>query len=192
MSDASLDSLLARVARGDNEATERLFRTYEPYLRMVVRRQLSPPLRAKFDSVDIIQSVWADVVQGFRQGRWQFADADRLRGFLFTLVSNRFVDRVRQHNPALQHEEPWDHHALAEQTPSDGPRPSQVVRADELWQRLLELSPPAHHEVLHLRRAGHDLQDIASRTGMHPSSIRRILYDLARRLEAHRTNTARG
>ena len=41
MSAQPLDELLNQLSTG-GPATEQLFRDYEPYLRMVVRRQLSP------------------------------------------------------------------------------------------------------------------------------------------------------
>ena len=61
--------------------------------------------------------------------------------------------------------------------PSDQPRPSQVVQADELWSDLLEMCPPSHREVLELKRQGLPLAEIASRTGLTrgkrtPSSVR--------------------
>ena len=46
----------------DIDAVERMFRAYEPRLRKVVRHQIPQGLRAKFDSVDVIQSVWMSVV----------------------------------------------------------------------------------------------------------------------------------
>ena len=47
---------------------------------------------------------------------------------------------------------------------------------------MLEECSPAHREILVLKRQGLLLTEIAARTGMHEGSIRRILYDLARRL----------
>ncbi len=70
--------------------------------------------------------------------------------------------------------------------PSDQPRPSEVAQADELWEMMMSLCPPAHRELLHLKRQGLPLKEIAARTGLHEGSIRRILYDLARRLAAAR------
>ena len=59
-------------------------------------------LRPKFDSTDIVQSVWADVVDGLRQSKWTFANMDQLRAFLVKMTRNRFVDRLRQHRRALR------------------------------------------------------------------------------------------
>src|SRR5206468_1785634 len=98
-----LDAFL-EVLGGGGEAAEQAYRTYEPYLRMLVRRRLSPHLRARFDSSDVVQSVWADLLDGLRSNRWHFADAAQLRGFLARATSNRLVDRVRQHRSSIENE----------------------------------------------------------------------------------------
>ena len=185
-----LDALLERLCSGDAEAAEQVFRAYEPYLRMVVRRQLPARLRAKFDSIDVVQSVWADVLRGFRESGWRFGSATQLRAFLTKVTRNRFIDRVRQHQRVLDHEQPHEAGDLAELAPARQPRPSEEVRADDLWQEMLALCPPAHHELLRLKREGKSLAEIAEQTGLHPSSVRRILYDLARQLSARSSQDA--
>ena len=72
MSSDPLDVVLDKLCSGDAAAAEHVFLAYEPYLRLVVRRQLPDRLRLKFDSVDIVQSVWADLLRGFRQAGWRF------------------------------------------------------------------------------------------------------------------------
>ncbi len=177
-----LDELLERLCTGDDAAAEEVFRVYEPYLRMVVRRQLPAQYRSRFDSIDVVQSVWADVLQGFRDSGWRFANAAQLRAFLTKVTRNRFIDRVRQHQRALDVELPLADNEVEQLLYDTQPRPSEVVRADELWQQLLANCPPAHQELLHLKRQGKSLAEIAAQTGLHPSSVRRILYDLARRV----------
>jgi RNA polymerase sigma-70 factor (ECF subfamily) len=181
---SSLEELLDKLRQGDEAAATQLFLAYEPYLRLVVRRQLSAALRAKFDSADVVQSVWADVLRGLQQGAWRFADAEHLRAFLVKATRNRFIDRVRQNLRALEHEQRLDDEEGHGLPPSPEPRPSELAEAEELWQRLLALCPPAHVELLHLKRQGLTLAEIAARTGLHEGSVRRILYDLARRLAA--------
>ncbi|MGA7495893.1 MAG: sigma factor-like helix-turn-helix DNA-binding protein, partial [Isosphaeraceae bacterium] len=66
------------------------------------------------------------------------------------------------------------------------PRPSEVAQGHELWELMLEKCPPAHREILRLKRQGLPLAEIAARTGFHEGSIRRILYELARRLAVPR------
>src|SRR5579884_906657 len=104
--DEPLDNLLARLCSGDREAAAQVFLAYEPYLRKAVRRHLPPPLRGRFDPADILQSVWADVLRGFREAGYSFSDADHLRGFLFIATRNRLIDRIRKHQKAAAREEP--------------------------------------------------------------------------------------
>jgi RNA polymerase sigma factor (sigma-70 family) len=182
MSGDHLDELVERLSHGDAAAAERAFLAYEPYLRMAVRRQLSGALRAKFDSVDIVQSVWADLLAGFRDAGWRFANGSQLRAFLVRVARNRLIDRRRQHHRALERERPLDETAPDALPQAHQPRPSEIAQGNELWQQMLEQCSPAHRQILILRRQGMTLAEIADRTGLHEGSVRRILYDLAKRL----------
>src|SRR5438067_1833212 len=177
-----LDQLLVQLSSGDAAAVGQVFLTFEPYLRKAVRRQLPPPLRAKFDSADILQSVWADVLRGFREAGWRFVDADHLRGFLFVATRNRLIDRIRQHQRAAEREEPIDDGAVRYDAPSAEPRPSEVVQANDLWERIVARCPPEHRPILWFRQHGYSLAEIGERTGLHPDSVRRILRTLARQM----------
>jgi len=187
MSSTSLDLLLEKLCSGDAAAAEQVFLAYEPYLRKVVRRQLPPRLRAKLDSVDVLQSIWPDVLQGFRSAGWRFADAAHLRACLVKATQHRFIDRIRQHEKAAKLEKPRACTDPEQLHPAKQPRPSETVQADELWQRMLTLCPPAHHKVLELKRQGLTLVEIARRTGLHEGSVRRILRQLAREMALKQT-----
>lgn len=176
----TLENLLEQLCSGDATAAERVFLAYEPYLRLVVRRMLPASLRPKFDSVDVVQSIWADVLVGFREAGWRFTDADHLKAFLVKVTRNRFFERMRQQQRPLSLEERPDD--LDRAQVSDSPEPPASAQADELWQRMVALCPPQHLPLLELKRRGHTLAEIAAATGLHVSSVRRILYDLARRL----------
>jgi RNA polymerase sigma factor (sigma-70 family) len=178
-----LNALLEKLCSGDPDAAEQVFVAFEPYLRMVVRRDLTARLRAKLDSTDVVQSIWTDMLSGFRTAGWRFADADHLRAFLVKVTRNRLIDHARRHRPSVERDQPLGT-TEPEVAPSHDPRPSEVAQADELWQQLLTLCPPAHHELLRLKRDGLALDEIAVRTGLHKSSVRRILYELARQLVA--------
>ncbi len=175
----SADHLLARLRQGDEEAVETVFRAYEPYLRLVVRRHLSTGLRTKLDSVDVVQSVWVQLLQDFRRGGWCFADAAHLKAYLTRATRNRLIDRFRQHRTALQHEQHLPDSDEERLPPNAHPRPSQTAQENEVWLQIQALCPPGHMEIVQLRQQGRTINEIADHTGLHPSSIRRILYDLA-------------
>src|SRR5215468_6195023 len=100
----SLEALLEQLNSGDHAAAEQVFLAYEPYLRKVVRRLLPAELRAKFDSMDVVQSMYGDVLVAFRAGGMRFTSAGQLRAFLIRATRNRFIDRVRQHQTAARRE----------------------------------------------------------------------------------------
>jgi RNA polymerase sigma factor (sigma-70 family) len=177
-----LQALIGKLSSGDDAAAAEVFRAYEPYLRMVVRRMLPNNLRPKFDSVDVVQSVWADVLTGFREAGWQFADPAHLKAFLVRATRNRFIDRVRQNRVAVEKSQPLGAEHLESAAATAEPNPGDVLEADELWEKMLALCAPNHRTILELKRQGSSLAEIAAKTGFHESSIRRILYDLARRL----------
>jgi RNA polymerase sigma factor (sigma-70 family) len=183
--DEPLDKLLVQLCAGDVSAAGQVFTAFEPYLRRAVRRQIPAPLRAKFDSADVMQSVWADVIRTFREAGCRFVDVDHLRGFLFIAARNRLIDRIRQHQRRAECEEPiGDRHP-----PSKHPRPSEVAAANELWEQILANCPTEHHSILLLRRQGYRLTEIAEQTGLHCDSVRRILRTLARHLAFGESST---
>ncbi len=163
MTHDSLEEWIGRLNEGDVAAVERVFLAYEPYLRIAVRRRLSPRLRSKVDSGDIVQSVFADLVRGVRDGGWHFAGRPQLEAFLRRIAWRRLADRYQKHARALERE-----HSLDE-TPSQSlgdaaqARPSQEAQGREFWERILRACPPAHHEVVRLRMNGHRMGEIAER-----------------------------
>jgi RNA polymerase sigma factor (sigma-70 family) len=180
MTDTSIDGLLVRLRDGDEAVTGELFREFEPFLRGLVRRRLPVKARGWFDSADIVQSAWASLLDGLREGRWQFADAAHLRSFLARVVLCRLYDRARSALAQTGREEPLG--TLADELPGSEPRPSEYARAGAAWEALLAACPHEHRAVLCLRRLGHSCEEIGEQIGMHPGSVRRILRQLARRV----------
>jgi RNA polymerase sigma factor (sigma-70 family) len=190
MTHQPLESVLDKLCSGDRAAAERVFLEFEPYLRMVVRKKLPSRLRAKFDSVDIVQSIWADLLRGFREAGWRFADEAHLRAFLVRLTRHRFIDRFRRHRTAIARERPLGEITPAEEPRSRLPSPSELVQADELSQQMLALCAPAHREIVRLRLRGLPVAEIANRTGLHIGSVHRVLHDLACRVAVERQTLA--
>lgn len=173
-----LESMLVKLREGDVTCAERLFGEYGPYLRVIIRKQISPRLRSKFDSTDILQSVWTSVLRDLNTRGLAFDNTEHLRTFLVKVAQHRFYDQIRRHRGALENEVSQPFQELT--VPSMLPRPSEEAQAGDAWERLLDLCPPAHQEVLQLKRKGLSLGEISQVTGLHVDSIRRILRNLAR------------
>ena len=179
MTDASMDLLINRLRAGDDAAAGELYFAFEPFLRGLVRRRLPRAARHRFDSADVVQSAWASLLDGLRDNRWQFPDANRLRAFLARVVLCRLYDRARTALREAGRVQPLVEHGR--DRPGPEPHPSEHARAGAAWDRLLAICPPEHHSVLYLRRDGHSCDEIARKTGLHPGSVRRVLRGLARR-----------
>ena len=86
-----LRDALGQLSPGELEVAEALFQAYSPYLRAIVRRQLSDRLRSRFDPSDVVQSVWVQVVRQLGRDGWidiRFDGADiHVGGDCVTCVS---------------------------------------------------------------------------------------------------------
>lgn len=182
MNPEALEPLLEHLCRGDMDAAKQVFLACEPYLRRIVRRQMPPRLQAKFDSVDVVQSVWADLLHGYRAGAWHFEDSRRLQAFLVRVTRNRFNDKYRKYRVSTEKEQPLDGLHTSEMPACAEPRGVDLVEAEELWEQMVALCPREHQELLRLKRQGLTMDDLVERTGLHPGSIRRIFRNLAREL----------
>jgi DNA-directed RNA polymerase specialized sigma24 family protein len=123
-----VDELFERLNAGDLSAAERVFLACEPYLRMAVRRRLSGPLRAKLDSRDVVQSVWADVLSRCRDSGWRFNDRSHFRAFLVKAARNRLIERHRQHHRSIEREQSLEETAPEELPRANHPRPSEIAQ----------------------------------------------------------------
>jgi RNA polymerase sigma-70 factor (ECF subfamily) len=180
MTDDAIEKLVARLRAGDEAAAGELYRAFEPFLRGLVRRRMPGQVRARFDSIDVVQSAWASLLDGLREDRWKFADASHVRAFLARVVLCRLYDRGRKVLLQTAREEPLA--GLGPALAAPDPRPSEHARAAAAWETLLAACPPEYQPIVRLRRDGYSCEEIGQRMGRHPGSIRRILRQLARRV----------
>lgn len=177
-----LERLIADLNGGDAQIAQAALERYEPYLRMVVRRHLGKAMQSKFDSMDVVQSIWANILGTVASEHWRFRDASQLRAFLARVARNRLIDHRRKLHRSLENVRPIDAITLAEQPCENGPKASEVARGRELWDRLLAACPSAHRQILRSRLEGKTIAEIAEQCGLHEGSVRRILYGLAKTL----------
>src|SRR5438105_9964110 len=150
MTPDSVDDLLEQLGRGEVEALGELFAAYAPYLRAVVRTQLSDRLRAKFDSVDVVQSVWVQVIRRLGRDGWRVNDEGHLRALLVTIARRRLITRARRYARGSEGERPAEE-AWTDVRDTRHAPPSEAAQAGDLWARMLRLTPPDHHPILRLK-----------------------------------------
>lgn len=176
------EDLLEQLWQGNSEVLGELFTAYESYLRAIVRSQLSDQLRSKFDSVDVVQSVWVQLLRRMERDGCRVNDVNHLRALLVTIARRRLVTRARQCWWLNDADLPLNEEARDSICDARQESPCDTAQANDLWARMLALTPPEHRDVLLLKREGLPLQEIAARTGFHEGSVRRILRRLSRQL----------
>jgi RNA polymerase sigma-70 factor (ECF subfamily) len=186
MTDDSVEQVLEQLGRGEVEALGELVDAYAPYLRAVVRARVSDRLRPHLDSVDVVQSVWVQVIRQLGRDGWRVNDAAHLRALLVTIARRRLASRARRHT----RDEPAPD--LAEAPDRRHVPASETAQGADLWAKMLRLTPPEHHPILHLRRQGLQLAEIAARTGLHEGSVRRVIRRLSRDLALGEEPVPRG
>jgi RNA polymerase sigma-70 factor (ECF subfamily) len=145
-------------------------------------------LRARFDSLDFLQSVWGDFFQRMRSGTEQFEDPEYLIAFLARAARNKVIDQYRR-AASLKHdirrEEPLSAGTQpARDVPAHLDTASDVAEAREALGRLRALMPEERRSILDLKAQGFNTQEIGERLGISERTVRRAMEALRRRAES--------
>jgi RNA polymerase sigma factor (sigma-70 family) len=172
--------LMRRVCAGSQGAAEELIERYGAHILRIVRRKLHRSLRAKFDSADFVQAVWASFF-ALPLERYQFEQSQALVGFLFHLARNKVVEAVRQRlqtqkyninrERALDDDQTRPANTMVVREPS----PSEIAIAREEWDRLLAGQPEHYRQILVALRDGETQQAVAEQLGLNERTVRRML-----------------
>jgi RNA polymerase sigma-70 factor (ECF subfamily) len=182
VTDADFPRLLAGLRAGDPAAAEAICRRYEPFLRAAIRRQLDSRLRARLDSVDIVQDVWASFL-AIPAERLNFASPAALLAFLSQVAYHRVIEVFRKRfgtqKDDFAREVPVEVAVGArDRLPGSEPTPSMCASAGEEWERLVRQFPPGHRAILLRLREGHQYEDIARMANVSLSTVNRVVRRL--------------
>jgi RNA polymerase sigma-70 factor (ECF subfamily) len=147
--------LYERASTGDPASLDALLARYLPQLHAYVHARLSPDVRARESSMDVVQSVCRDLLA--ERGRFDFRGEERFRAWLFTAALNKIRDKHRFHRGALRDVRREDQSsadadrtlAMSVLTPSQDAVGAEVARG--VTEALAALSED-HREVITLAR----------------------------------------
>lgn len=171
--------VLEAARAGDENALEELHRRFAPVVLARVRERLPPSLRRWYDTADIVQSVFAEVLRDLP--RFEDRGERSFRHWLYTKAESEVWAKARVELGARGHR--WQ--ALLEDregaaiAASDA-TPSGAASAAEERRKLaraLELLTPAQRRVIHLRaQEGLPFADVARRLGLRSPDAARVRY----------------
>lgn len=180
--------LLRSSHAGDGSALELLLARHLDKLHAFVRLQITPDIRAKESSLDLVQSVCREILEN--PDRFGFRDEAAFKNWLFGAVCNKIRDRQRHYRAqkrAQAREAPLDEGLLQTYAQCS---PSAAAMSNELAARLeracTELSP-AEREVFGLSRIagltnGEIARELDKKEGTIRVTLHRALVKLARLL----------
>lgn len=201
MGDAAMDDeefagLIAKARAGDGGAVERLLGAFEGEVRMMVRHRLPRALRSQFDSMDFVQAIWTSVFAGSDPdpGAAEFADPKHFLGYLAGVARNKVWQEHRRQTRSKKYDLAREERLYVRRGEGEAPRdlpapdptPSQHVQAADRLDQLVAGRTGTEAQVVELRTQGLTFEEIASRLGLHERTVRRVIEDLRRSMEARR------
>lgn len=153
--------LMLRIAKGDAEAFEEIYRRFARPILALARRRLSDPGKAEDATQETFVSIWRSA-GSFRPERGTGS------AWLFAVARNSIIDRARQRTDATIEEAP-------EQVSAD-PGPSEIAESDWLaWEvhTALERLPEREQRVLSMAYfSGLSQSEIAERLDLPLGTVK--------------------
>jgi RNA polymerase sigma-70 factor (ECF subfamily) len=183
VAEASDHSLLARYRGGQEDAATQLYLRYARRLRALVRARVSPQLARRIEPDDIVQSVFRRFFRQVLKGDYDVPPGEELWGLFLVIALNKIraeetFHRAGKRDMRLQ---------------GGGHDPQALLQATEepdsdidLVQFTIEdaLRQLSEHQraMVELRIQGHEISEIAQRTGRSKRTVERCLQDVRSRL----------
>jgi RNA polymerase sigma factor (sigma-70 family) len=191
---AEFDRLMAEVAAGSEDAVWQLAETYTPYIIRAVRSSLPRTLRAKLDSQDFAQSLWASLLLR-RADLTRLETPGQLIAYLAQATRNKVVDKTRhfhtQKNDIGREERLPDHLISLKQAPVRVQRsalyardlsPSTSANLRERWNQILSTLSDRDRKIFQLRLEGRTFDEISQKLEINQATARRAIQRLIEQL----------
>ena len=173
-------ALVESVRSGDDAAAEELYRRYAERLRRAVAVRHSRDYAARFDTEDILQSVFLRFFTGVRADAIAVPLEGELWGLLFVLALNKVEDLRAHHRASKRSVYRTTGVEAGESAAGGGAGAAPLTRL--IVEEFLATLPGPDREVVTLRLAGHSVAEIATRTGRPLRTVERALHATRDRL----------
>lgn len=173
--------LVQRAQAGDRDALNRLVTRYYERIRRIVRVRLSPALRARVQSCDIVQEVFKHAISRFDQ--FEMRNEASLVGWLAQVAEWKIKDQFHRDHAGHPEEPLPGPEAEARHPAAPGATPVETSASREEQTRLeqcLDALPAEYKELIVLRNfVGHTWEAVAQATGRPSANAARMMYQTA-------------
>jgi RNA polymerase sigma-70 factor (ECF subfamily) len=195
LSSQRLHELFADLQMGHGEALVSLLQIYRPYLLATAQARLEDRLKPKAGASDLVQEAIAEAHDGWQRLEQKPATVDEFRGWLRTLLLERFKALRRRYYRAqsrsLRRERPLDDgqsKALIDSlsaSKSDSPSANfdRQLLSERLEEALRRLPAPYRKVIMWRNRDNRRFADIGDRMNRSPDAARMLWARAIRRLK---------
>ena len=182
-SDSEFRESIKRVCSGSKDAIWDFIETYGPHIQRVVRRRLHQGLRAKFDSIDFVQMVWASFFADIQKIAGM-GDPEELILYLVNIARNKVIEETRRRMIYERYnvgkERPLTSSDLTDpESIRRHDTPSQHLMAKERLQQVMGYcGSQRDRRIVEMRMKGSTYVQIARALGIHERTVRQIVDDM--------------
>lgn len=184
--EASDRSLLRRVKQGEQDAATQLYLRYAQRLLALARSQTSTSLALRVDSDEIVQSVFGSFFRGAQQGLYDVPIGEDLWKLFLVIALNKIRAKGAYHLAAKRDVRKTEEADALDQSPLAGRSDDEAALhlLEMTLSEALEQLPEAHRHMIELRIEGHEIEEIARRTGRAKRTVERMLQEARKQLAA--------
>jgi RNA polymerase sigma factor (sigma-70 family) len=176
-------SLLRRLRLGSEDAATQLYLRYAQRLLALARAKSSPDLARRVDPEEIVQSVFGSFFRGASSGYYDVPVGEELWKLFLVIALNKIRAKGAYHRAAKRDVRRTAGGEYLEQCPERPEGQEAALGFLKLTvEEALERLPPQHRRMVTFRVEGHEVAEIAERTGRSKRTVERILQEARTRL----------
>jgi RNA polymerase sigma-70 factor (ECF subfamily) len=178
------DTLLEQCRHGSEDAATELYGRYVKRLRALAELRCGASLAHRLDADDIVQSVFRTFFRGVRQGFYDVPEGEDLWKLLLVISLNKIRAKGAHHHAAKRDAR------LTKTLETTDPAVEEQLMRDEfspvfmnlVFKEALGQLDPRQREMVELRIQGHEVAEIAEKTGRSKRTVERNLQEIRNRL----------
>lgn len=173
-------SLLVELHRGEEDAATKLYLRYADRLRALALRQTASDLRSRVDPEDIVQSVFRTFFRRAAVGHYQVPEGEELWKLFLVIALNKIRTTGARHH--AQKRDARATHSADAMADQPGEDETSLTVLNLVIEEMLAAMPDSNRQIIKLRIAGHEVDEIARQVDRSKRSVERVLQDFRAQL----------
>ncbi len=177
-------ALLEQCRTGSEDAATELYGRYFKRLRALAELRCGASLAHRLDAEDIVQSVFRTFFRGVKQGFYDVPAGEDLWKLLLVIALNKIRAKGAHHHAAKRDSR------VTQTIETNDPAVEQSLMRDEfspvfmnmVLKEALGQLDDRQREMVELRIQGHEVSEIAEKTGRSKRTVERNLQEIRNRL----------